>query len=109
MNLSENVIFTGYLDNACPLLKQCDVFILLSEYEGTPVTIDEAKVLGIPVLAQDVGGIADQITDTVGMTLASISANDIINFKYDSYVGLKTHEFQEYNRQITEKLKSILE
>ncbi len=109
MNLSENVIFTGYLNNACPLLKQCDIFILLSEYEGTPVTIDEAKVLGVPVLAKNVGGIADQITNTAGMTLSSISANDIINFKYGSYIRMKTREFQEYNSQITEKLKSILE
>lgn len=63
MNLSDKVIFTGYIDNVCPLLKQCDLFVLLSEYEGMPVTIDEAKVLGVPVLAKNVGGIADQIND----------------------------------------------
>lgn len=61
LGLSEQITFTGALGNPYPLMKQCDLFVLLSEYEGTPVTIDEAKVLGLPVLANDIGGIADQL------------------------------------------------
>ena len=109
MNLSEEVIFTGYIDNVCPLLKQCDLFVLLSEYEGTPVTIDEAKVLGIPVLAKNVGGIADQITNATGKALNLVSAGDIINFDYKSYSKMQKREFEEYNNQIIDKLKSILQ
>lgn len=62
--LEREVTLTGNLQNPCPLLKQCDLMVLFSEYEGTPVTIDEAKVLGIPVLANDVGGIREQIGDS---------------------------------------------
>ena len=61
MGLSERVTLTGTMENPYPLMAQCDLFVLLSDYEGTPVTIDEAKVLGLPVLAGDVGGIADQL------------------------------------------------
>mgnify|MGYP002508080331 CR=1 FL=1 len=44
-----------------PLMKRCDWFVLLSQYEGTPVTIDEAMILGVPVIATDVGGITEQM------------------------------------------------
>ena len=59
--LQSEVTLTGALQNPCPLLKQCDLMVLFSEYEGTPVTIEEAKVLGVPVLANDVGGVREQI------------------------------------------------
>ncbi|NLW79970.1 MAG: glycosyltransferase [Ruminococcaceae bacterium] len=61
--LADKVILTGQMDNPYPLLAACDVMVLLSRYEGTPVTIDEAGVLGVPVVATQVGGIPDQICD----------------------------------------------
>lgn len=61
LHLKKEVILTGAMKNPCALLKACDVMVLMSEYEGTPVTIEEAKVLGVPVLAGNVGGIADQL------------------------------------------------
>lgn len=30
---------------------------------GTPVTIDEAKTLGVPVIANDVGGVREMLED----------------------------------------------
>ena len=54
---------TGPLSNPFRILKESDVFALLSDYEGLPNTIYEALVLGVPVLATNVGGISTQITD----------------------------------------------
>ena len=109
MGLCGRVIFTGYMKNACPLLKECDMFVLLSEYEGTPVTIDEAKVLGVPVLAKNVGGIADQLNERYGMSSETISVEDIMNFDSSCTKLAHKREFLEYNKKITDKLKSILE
>lgn len=61
LGVEKQVIFTGMLDSPYPLLKHCDVLVLLSDYEGTPVIIDEAKVLGVPILARDVGGVKEQL------------------------------------------------
>lgn len=63
LGLETEVTLTGAMENPYPLLKRCDLFVLISEYEGTPVTIEECKALGVPVLASDVGGIADMIAD----------------------------------------------
>ena len=104
LDLCEKVIFTGYLENVSPLLKQCDLFVMMSEYEGTPVTIDEAKVLGVPVLAKDVGGIRDQVKNGFGKALSSISANDITKLE----CSMKEQDFAVYNTEIIDNLKSLL-
>ena len=59
--LKDYVILKGSMKNPFLEMKKADVFALLSTYEGLPNTIYEALILGIPVVATDVGGIADQI------------------------------------------------
>lgn len=65
-NIDQDVTFTGELKNPYPLMKQCNALVLMSDYEGTPVTIDEAKVLGLPVVSRDVGGVRDQLEGGYG-------------------------------------------
>ena len=57
----ENVILLGELENPYPVIKQCDIFALLSYYEGTPVTIEEAMILNKYIIATDIGGIKEQV------------------------------------------------
>lgn len=59
--LDLQVIFVGYMENPYSIMKRCQVMVLLSKYEGTPVTIDEAMVLGLNVVAPRVGGISEQL------------------------------------------------
>jgi glycosyltransferase involved in cell wall biosynthesis len=40
-----------------------DIFCLASHHEGLPIALMEALVLGLPVVATDVGGIAELVTD----------------------------------------------
>lgn len=61
LGLGSCVTLTGYMENPCPLLARCRALVLFSEYEGTPVTIDEAKTLGVPVIANDVGGVQEML------------------------------------------------
>jgi len=44
-------------------INQVDCFINLSESEGIPVSIMEAMAYGIPVIATDVGGVAEIVID----------------------------------------------
>ena len=62
LRLDQFVTFTGAMGNPYSLMSKCDVFVLLSNYEGTPVTIDEAKVLGLYIVVNNVGGVSDQVT-----------------------------------------------
>ena len=63
LDVENQVQFLGHLNNPYPVMSKSQYTrVLVSKYEGTPVTIDEAMVLGIGVIAPRVGGIAEQIS-----------------------------------------------
>lgn len=64
-DMEKEVVMTGALDNPFVEVKKADVFALLSDFEGIPNTIYEALVLGVPVLATDVGGVSSQIINNI--------------------------------------------
>ncbi len=49
-NVQDTFILLGKKDNPYPYIKNCDVFALLSNYEGLPMTILESKILNKPIL-----------------------------------------------------------
>jgi glycosyltransferase involved in cell wall biosynthesis len=59
--ISDNVIFPGYIDNACKILKYFDVFVMSSLTEGMPITLLEAMRAGVPIVATAVGGIPEAL------------------------------------------------
>lgn len=80
--LVDNVKLTGQLRNPFLEMNKADVFALLSEYEGLPNTIYESLILGIPVLATNVGGISSQIINGETGWLVNNNEEDI-------YMGIK--------------------
>ncbi|HEY4066399.1 MAG TPA: glycosyltransferase [Burkholderiaceae bacterium] len=48
-----------------------DAFVLLSDSEGLPVSIQEAASAGVPVIATDVGGVGELVGDDNGVLLAA--------------------------------------
>jgi glycosyltransferase involved in cell wall biosynthesis len=59
--ISDNVLFPGYMDNACNVLKHFDIFVMSSVTEGMPITLLEAMRVGIPIVATAVGGIPEAL------------------------------------------------
>ena len=47
-----------------------DFFINLSDSEGIPVSIMEALSMGIPIIARNIGGISEIVTEDTGLLLA---------------------------------------
>lgn len=62
LNLSDRVVLHGLTDNPYKFMKNCDLFVLPSGWEGFPTVTVEAKLLNCPVLATDVAGIREQLT-----------------------------------------------
>ena len=60
---TEKVFFLGQIPDASLYLKAFDVFALTSIKEGLPYVLLEAGLAGLPVVASDIGGISEIITD----------------------------------------------
>jgi len=63
LGLGDRFVLLGYRDDATRVMAACDVFCLASHYEGLPIALMEALALGLPVVATDVGGIREIVTD----------------------------------------------
>jgi glycosyltransferase involved in cell wall biosynthesis len=57
------VIFTGWLRDLASLYADLDILALTSENEGTPVAIIEAMTAEVPVIATNVGGVRELISE----------------------------------------------
>ncbi|KAL0265475.1 UNVERIFIED_CONTAM: hypothetical protein PYX00_010978 [Menopon gallinae] len=62
-SLPKNIMLLGSLANAKAYLPLADLFLLLSHYEGLPISILESLSVGIPVLASAVGGVEELIKE----------------------------------------------
>jgi glycosyltransferase involved in cell wall biosynthesis len=77
----DNVIFKGRFDNErlSEVYAEIDVLVVPSVWnENSPITIHEAFLTGTPVLASDIGGMAEYVTDGVdGLHFAVGDASDL--------------------------------
>ena len=65
-DVPENVKLLGDVPYASKYINLCDIFILLSNFEGLPMTIIEAMSQSKAVVASNVGGIYELVDDTNG-------------------------------------------
>lgn len=63
MNLADQCIFLGYINNPYPFIRTCDIYIQPSQYEGFCTTITEAAILCKPIIATSVSGVEEQISN----------------------------------------------
>lgn len=62
-DLPENCHFVGNRYNAGAYCSMADIFVLLSDYEGLPMTIIEAMSFGKPIISSNVGGVSEIVHD----------------------------------------------
>jgi glycosyltransferase involved in cell wall biosynthesis len=74
LGVGERLVITGWAADARAYLPSFDVFVLPSRWEGMPLVILEAMHDGLPVVATDVGSVAEAVAD--GETGFVIPAGD---------------------------------
>lgn len=67
--LDNKIIFHGQSFKVKEFLNQADIFILISKYEGFPLTILEAMRASLPIIASDVGGVKESVTAQNGFLI----------------------------------------
>ena len=58
-----NIQYKGEISDVTPILKNYDVYALISNWEGLPIGIIEAMRTGLPILVSDVGGNRECVKD----------------------------------------------
>ena len=61
--LGPRLVRLGYRTDVARLLAAADVFCLPSHFEGLPMSIIEAMLAGLPVIATDIRGPREQVVD----------------------------------------------
>ena len=64
-DMDEHVILLGKKENPYPYIKNCDLYVQPSRYEGKCVTVREAQMLGKPVVITRYATSASQLEDGV--------------------------------------------
>ena len=83
--LEEYVTFLGLRANPYPYIRNCDLLVQPSRWEGKSVVLDETKILAKPILATNYSTIKDQLKDKKEGLITDISpkaiAEGIVNLR----------------------------
>ena len=63
LGIEDRVFFVGFRDDVFEVMRAADVFVLSSVWEAVALAVQEAVLVKLPVVATDVGGIPELITD----------------------------------------------
>ena len=77
-DVKESFILLGHRDNPYPYYHYADVSAILSYYEGFCGTVNEAKVMGKPVIATRFSGIREQIVEGKNGVVVANSEDAIV-------------------------------
>lgn len=64
LELDDNIIFLGVIDNPPKYFRYFDLLLLTSDYEGMPFVIWEAMSSGLPIVSSAVDGITEVVRET---------------------------------------------
>jgi glycosyltransferase involved in cell wall biosynthesis len=59
--ITDQVVFTGFIDDVYSLMADLDLLVISSLWEGFGLTAIEAMALGVPVVATEVGGLPEVV------------------------------------------------
>lgn len=63
LGIENEMRLLGPKKNPYPYMKKADLFVLQSHYEGRPLAVDEAKILGTPVFVTDYASAREQVRE----------------------------------------------
>lgn len=77
LGLKEDFLLPGAVSNPYPYMKQADIYVHASRFEGKSIAIQEAQILGKPILVSDCSGNREQVIQDVDGLLCEFCAEGI--------------------------------
>lgn len=76
-SVEEYLTFLGFKANPYPYMNKADLIVQTSRWEGKSVVLDEAKILGKPILATDYATVKDQVENGKEGVIVKMDAESI--------------------------------
>jgi len=110
LKLENEVILTGNLINPFYLMKQCDCFILPSIYEGQPMVLLEARIVGLPIVVSDFSSVKDSLMENGQYLIKSTEESILDGLKAFSEGRVESCNFdpKEYNKQAVAEFENAV-
>lgn len=109
--LEDCFFLLGIRDNPYPYMKNADIVVQSSRYEGKSMVLDEAKILAKPIVATNYTTVRDQLTDEEGLIvemtpegiangIQKMLENESLRKKFSKYLKQRdygnTNEMQKF-------------
>jgi glycosyltransferase involved in cell wall biosynthesis len=117
LNIHNKINFVGYTSNVKSFLLDADVFVLISNWEGLPLTILEAMSARLPIVASNVGGVSECVTEhkngflieSEDISKLTLSLNKLIESpELRRHLGKKSREKYENSFTFERMLKDTI-
>jgi glycosyltransferase involved in cell wall biosynthesis len=77
-DLKDSFILLGKKTNPYPYMKNCDLYVQPSRYEGKAVTVSEAKILGKPILITNYPTASSQLENGIEGVICDLSVTGLV-------------------------------
>ena len=115
LKMEKHFILLGRKDNPYPYVKNSDLFLLSSRYEGLPTVIIEALILHIPCISTEVAGIYEILNNSFGVITKNTENDFYLNLKHlldnpQKIIEMKKNlsDYKYNNDIIINKIENIL-
>lgn len=117
LDLKEDFLLLGNKANPYPFFRQADLYVHASRFEGKSIAIQEAQILGCPILVSDCSGNREQVADGVDGALCQFNAqsicshiiellgNEELRIRYGKAASQKVH----VNKEEMDQLLKLIE
>lgn len=77
LGLEEDFFLPGAVKNPYPYFAQADIYVHATRFEGKSIAIQEAQILGKPILVSDCSGNREQVTEAVDGLFCDLTPESI--------------------------------
>ena len=113
LGLTEDFILYGVVNNPYPFMKQADIYVHASRFEGKSIAIQEAQILGKPMVVSDCSGNREQVCHgkdglMCGLTPESLAENIMLLWEDEALRGKLGAAAAKKNADAAEEIQKLL-
>jgi len=105
LNLREHIVNHGRKDEAgvASILKNCDFFVLTSNFENLPCVLIESISCGVPVIATNVGGVSEIVNNENGLLIPPRDTDALAKAMETMALTYKNYNKEEMHQEASQK------